>query len=158
MQCRFCEKELTRKNYCDLCSKPQLDASDVVWTDRTCRQCYITGPLVLNEMSPYCFDCRVSINSSETTSKVETDNVIKKQVRWLQSWLLIDETTSHSALISWFPPQFINDANIKVNKYYLRTNDGSVLKLLEGDTTQIILSSLESGKTYELILEAHQKS
>ena len=87
-------------------SKPQIDASNVVWTDRTCRKCYTTGSIVLDEMSPYCFDCRMLIISEDevVTKVAEDDVVLRSEVRWLQAWLLIDEVTSNSALVSWFPP------------------------------------------------------
>lgn len=154
MECRFCEQELSRKNFCDACLKPQMNASDVVWTDRTCRQCYTTGPLVLEEMSPYCFDCRVTINKLSQAPKDVEDTTFKKEVRWLQAWLLVDDITSHSALISWFAPEFVNDESMQVDKYYLYTIDGSIKEFVDGDTRQIILTSLESGKDYELILAA----
>jgi hypothetical protein len=153
MQCRFCDQELKRKSWCDECMKPQLDLSQVVWTDRTCRKCYSTGPFVLGD-SPFCTDCRNLIIALEQSTNTKEENIVKKEVRWLQAWLLADDITSHSALISWFAPEFINDESMQVDKYYLYTIDGSIKEFVDGDTRQIILTSLESGKDYELNLAA----
>jgi hypothetical protein len=156
MICKFCSEELQRKSWCNLCQKPQIDASQVVWTDRTCRKCYNTGSIVLHEMSPYCFDCRLLIVSEDKlmTKDNEEDVMLRLEVRWLQAWLLIDDVTSNSALVSWFPPEFVNSSEIEVENYYIYTTDSAVGEYVDGNCFQILLSNLNHGTKYELRVSA----
>ena len=154
--CKFCSQELQRKSWCNSCQKPQIDATEVVWTDRTCRKCYNTGSIVLDEMSPYCVDCRLLIISNdEIVAKVEEEDVmLRLDVRWLQAWLLIDDVTSNSALVSWFPPDFTNSFETEVENYYIYTTDSTVGEYVDGSCFQIMLSNLNQGTKYELRVSA----
>ncbi len=156
MICKFCSEELQGKSWCNSCQKPQIDASNVVWTDRTCRKCYTTGSIVLDEMSPYCFDCRMLIISEDevVTKVAEDDVVLRSEVRWLQAWLLIDEVTSNSALVSWFPPEFVNSSETEVENYYIYTTDSVVGEYVDGNCFQILLKNLNPGMKYELRVSA----
>ncbi len=157
MICKFCSEELQRKTWCNSCQKPQIDASSVVWTDRTCRKCYYTGSFVLDEMSPYCVDCRLMIvNEDKIVSEVKEDEnvLLRLEVRWLQAWLLIDDVTSNSALISWFPPEFINNYETEVENYYIYTTDSTIGEYVDGNCFQILLKNLNPGKKYELRISA----
>ena len=153
MECKFCKGTIEREDWCDSCERPQKNAADVTWTDKTCRRCYKTGSIVLDEMSPYCVDCRISITQKDdlvNSNKKEKRVTLRKEVRWLQSWLLVDEVTSNSTLISWFPPEFINDNKLEVDNYYIYSTDGEIAE--ETNMQQLMLENLEPGKKYEICI------
>ena len=155
MECKFCKATIAREDWCESCERPQKKAEDVTWTDKTCRRCYRTGGIVLDEMSPYCVDCRISITQKDdlVNSNKEERVTLRKEVRWLQSWVLVDEVTHTSAFISWMPPEFINDDKLKVDTYYVYSTDGEISEQITSQ--QIFLEGLEPGKKYEICITGY---
>jgi len=156
MDCKFCNLELIRKNWCNNCRKPQIDASEVIWTDKTCRMCYSTGATTLNELSPYCFDCRLFITQNEnfsTLSKTNDDGVVHKSIRWLQSWFFADGITSNSAYLYWRSPKYKNE-EYKILKYLVLIKETSESFVVSGDTLSLKLINLNPGTLYNVKLEA----
>ena len=135
-----------------------MDASQVVWTDRTCRKCYNTGSTVLDEMSPYCVDCRLLIleHDKATIQNTKKDEVdLKKEIRWLQKWIIVSDVTRNSALVSWLQPEFVNDNKLFPDTYYLFSKDYSINETTDSFTRQVLLENLSPSTTYELILSAY---
>lgn len=156
MQCRFCDQELKRENWCHICEKPQLNASDVIWTDKTCRQCYVRGGVVLDEKSPFCYDCRILITSNDLTKQVEkstNDGIVHKQIRWLQSWFFHDGVTSNSAYLYWRAPKYKNQ-EFKVGSYLILITDSSDSYLVNGNQLSYKLINLYPSQKYSIKLTA----
>jgi len=156
MYCRYCNLELIRKSWCNSCRKPQIDASEVIWTNKTCRMCYSTGVTALNEVSPYCFDCRLLITQDENISPISNSNndgVVHKSIRWLQSWFFADGVTSNSAYLYWRSPKYKNE-EYKILKYLILIEETSESFIVSGDTLSLKLNNLNSGTKYNVKLEA----
>ena len=135
--CRYCEIILERNDFCNSCNKPQKDASEVSFTDKTCQRCYKNVFSALNPLSPYCLDCRMDINEKDKEVDRSSNKVSESELnaninfKWLQSWFKWSYK-NEKLILSWYEPEFDQKYPPTVEKYKIY-GDSITPKIISGE-------------------------
>ena len=160
LTCRYCDEILTRKDFCNVCEKPQKDSSQIIFTDKTCVRCYKTGYVVLDAISPYCIDCRIDITSKDSEVEQKREEKIDSQIHaklnysWLQSWFKWSYRDGNLTF-RWSEPEFSQNHPPEIDKYKIY---GEIIptKIIPSNK-QVYRVALESGVSDTVYLAAKIK-
>lgn len=129
------------------------------YSNTFCRKCEKNTYVNLEDSNMLCASCIREINTPEPADKViqEVDVIIHKNIRWLQSWLLIEGITSTSAYLYWRSPKY-KDAEFNVKNYLIQLVQTNESYLVSGDRLGYKLQDLTPGTTYNVRLDALDKN
>lgn len=123
------------------------------YSNSICRNCEKQTYVNLENFGYLCSDCLKKINEPIVQNPQE-DLVVKKSVRWLQSWLYIENLTTTSIVISWLKPQFSSLQQPTIGQYYVYSKCGRIQELINGNLTQVICENIDKDSIYEISINA----
>tara|TARA_B100000242_G_C43024046_1_gene476734 strand:- start:656 stop:1096 length:441 start_codon:yes stop_codon:yes gene_type:complete len=121
------------------------------YSSTICRKCEKNTYVNLEDSGYLCASCLKEINDDSSFNITDTEEELdlKKSVRWLQSWLIVENVTSTSVIISWLPPEFLSRSAPDIDEYYVYTIGGELSKIIKGNITQVIFENLKRDYSYE---------
>ena len=121
------------------------------YSSTICRKCEKNTYVNLEDSGYLCASCIREINDDSSFNITDTEEELdlKKSVRWLQSWLIVENVTSTSVIISWLPPEFLSRSAPDIDEYYVYTIGGELSKIIKGNITQVIFENLKRDYSYE---------
>ena len=121
------------------------------YSNTICRKCEKNTYVNLEDSGFLCASCLKEINDDSIFNITDTEEELdlKKSVRWLQSWLIVENVSSTSVIISWLPPEFLSRSSPDIDEYYVYTIGGELSKIIKGNITQVIFENLKRDYSYE---------
>ena len=121
------------------------------YSNTICRKCEKYTYVNLEDSGFLCASCLKEINDDSSFNITDTEEELdlKKSVRWLQSWLIVENVSSTSVIISWLPPEFLSRSSPDIDEYYVYTIGGELSKIIKGNITQVIFENLKRDYSYE---------
>ena len=115
------------------------------YSNTICRKCEKNTYVNLEDSGFLCASCLKEINDDSSFNITDTEEELdlKKSVRWLQSWLIVENVSSTSVIISWLPPEFLSRSSPDIDEYYVYTIGGELSKIIKGNITQVIFENLK---------------
>jgi len=129
------------------------------YSNTICRRCEKNTYTNLEDSGYVCASCIKDINKElvpNNTNLIKNkidDGIVHKNIKWLQGSFKHRGVTSNSAHILWVSPKY-KDEEFEVANYFLLIKEIYQRIVIPGYKLSYKLENLESGKTYNLILEA----
>ena len=125
------------------------------YSNTICRKCEKNTYVNLEDSNMLCASCIREINTIEPSIEIEqeVDVIVHKNIRWLQSWLLIEGVTSKSAYLFWRSPKY-KDAEFDVKNYLIQLAQTNESYIVSGDRLGYKLQNLTPGTSYIVRLDA----
>ena len=118
-----------------------------------CRSCGENAYVNLESSGYLCASCLRKINEP-LTQKKDDDVVVKKSVRWLQSWLTIENLDTETIIVSWREPEFLSRYVPIIDSYYIFSECGRIQEIINGKLTQVMFEGIEQDSDYEISVNA----
>lgn len=126
---------------------------EMSYSTTICRTCNKNTWVNLESSNYLCADCLKKANRP-TPKKQSDDLVVKKNVRWLQAWLTIDNLETTKIVVSWLKPEFTSKYNPKIDSYYVYSKCGRIQEIVSGKFTQVVCNDIERDSYYEISVNA----
>jgi len=126
---------------------------EMSYSTTICRTCNKNTWVNLESSNYLCADCLKKANRPRP-NKQSDDLVVKKNVRWLQAWLTIDNLETTKIVVSWLKPEFTSKYNPKIDNYYVYSKCGRIQEIVSGKFTQVICNDIERDSNYEISVNA----
>jgi hypothetical protein len=129
----------------------------VSYSSTICRSCDKNTYVNLESSGYLCADCLKKINEPPPQKQVE-DLVLKKGVRWLQSWLYVENLDTTTIVVSWLEPQFTATTYPEIDSYYVFSECGRIQEVVSGELTQVICKNIDRDSDFKIFVSASVKS
>jgi len=129
------------------------------YSNTFCRKCEKNTYVNLQDSNMLCASCIREINEVKTPQKKESkdDGIIHKNIRWLQSWLLVEGVTSSSAYLYWRAPKY-KEEEFYISNYLIEVLQTGDSHLVNGQLLGYKLKNLDPGSLYNVTLYALDKN
>ena len=122
-----------------------------------CRSCEKNTYVNLESSGYLCAGCLKKINEPPPQKQVE-DLVIKKGVRWLQSWLYVENLDTTTIVVSWLEPHFTTATQPKIDSYYVFSECGRIQEVVSGEFTQVVCENIDRNSDFKIFVSASVKN